>query len=134
MNLAILNLSAGQLAEADKNASEAIKGFEKLYVNEPDRILPSLLSAKYIKGLVLMHQGDLEASVSNLEAACSMVPKTRPDLQDLCASELLEMAGQSIVTKDGYMYFFCETTGDGFKIGDLGGTTKEAVEDIIFLN
>jgi hypothetical protein len=44
------------------------------------------------------------------------------------------MAGQSIVTKDGYMYFFCETTGDGFKIGDLGGTTKEAVEDIIFLN
>ena len=50
------------------------------------------------------------------------------------ASELLEMAGQSIVTKDGYMYFFCETTGDGFKIGDLGGTTKEAVEDIIFLN
>ena len=32
------------------------------------------------------------------------------------------------------MYFFCETTGDGFKIGDLGSTTKEAVEDIIFLN
>ena len=36
--------------------------------------------------------------------------------------------------KDGYMYFFCETTGDGFKIGDLGSTTKEAVEDILFLN
>ena len=50
------------------------------------------------------------------------------------ASELVDMAGQSVVTKDGYMYFFCETTGDGFKIGDLGGTTKEAVEDILFLN
>ena len=37
-------------------------------------------------------------------------------------------------TKDGYLYFFCETTGDGFKIGDLGSTTKEAVQDIIFLN
>ena len=44
------------------------------------------------------------------------------------------MADQSLVTKDGYLYFFCETTGDGFKIGDLGSTTKEAVQDIIFLN
>ena len=91
LNLAILNLSAGQIEEADKNVTEAVKGFEKLFVNEPDRILPSLLSAKYIKGLVLMHQGDLEESVSILEAACSMAPKTRPDLQDLCASELLEI-------------------------------------------
>ena len=50
------------------------------------------------------------------------------------ATELVEMAGQSIVTKDGYMYFFCETTGDGFKIGDLGDVTKASVEDVIFLN
>ena len=50
------------------------------------------------------------------------------------AEDLVTMADQSLVTKDGYMYFFCETTGDGFKIGDLGSTTKEAVEDILFLN
>lgn len=50
------------------------------------------------------------------------------------ASDLVSMADQSLVTKDGYMYFFCETTGDGFKIGDLGSTTKEAVDNIIFLN
>ncbi len=50
------------------------------------------------------------------------------------ASDLVSMADLSLVTKDGYMYFFCETTGDGFRIGDLGDTTKEAVEDIIFLN
>jgi hypothetical protein len=50
------------------------------------------------------------------------------------AAELVSMADQSLVTNDGYMYFFCETTGDGFKIGDLGDTTKEAVTDIIFLN
>lgn len=49
-------------------------------------------------------------------------------------ANLVAMADQSLVTKDGYMYFFCETTGDGFKIGDLGGTTKEAIKDIIFLN
>ena len=42
--------------------------------------------------------------------------------------------GESLVTKDGYIYFFCETTSDGFRIGDLGSTTKEAVQDIIFLN
>ena len=50
------------------------------------------------------------------------------------ASELVSMADKSLLTNDGYVYFFCETTGDGFKIGDLGGTTKEAIEDIIFLN
>jgi len=50
------------------------------------------------------------------------------------ASELVSMAEQSLVTNDGYMYFFCETTGDGFKIGDLGSTTKEAVQEILFLN
>lgn len=49
-------------------------------------------------------------------------------------ADLVAMADQSLVTKDGYLYFFCETTGDGFKIGDLGDTTKEAIEDIIFLN
>ena len=54
--------------------------------------------------------------------------------KDKTNSDLVSMADQSLVTKDGYMYFFCETTGDGFKIGDLGSTTKEAVEDIIFLN
>ena len=50
------------------------------------------------------------------------------------ASDLVSMADQSLVTKDGYTYFFCETTGDGFKIGELGSTTKEAIENIIFLN
>lgn len=91
LNLAILNLSAGQIDEADMNVSEAIKGFEKLFANEPDRILPTLLSAKYIKSLVLMHQGDIEASATILEEASTMLPERRPDLQDLCASELLEI-------------------------------------------
>lgn len=50
------------------------------------------------------------------------------------AAELVSLADKTLLTKDGYMYFFCETTGDGFKIGDLAGTTKEAIEDIIFLN
>ena len=38
-----------------------------------------------------MHQGNLEASISILEEAIAIVPEKRPDLQDLCASELLEI-------------------------------------------
>ena len=48
--------------------------------------------------------------------------------------ELARMAAESLITNDGYLYFFCETTGDGFRIGDLGSTMKDDIEDTIFLN
>ena len=48
--------------------------------------------------------------------------------------ELARMAAESLITNDGYLYFFCETTGDGFKIGDLGSTMKDTIEDTLFLN
>lgn len=91
LNLAILNLSAGQIDEADKNVSEALDGFEKLYTKEPDRIIPSLLNAKYIKGLVLAHIGDINESISMMESATDLVPDNRPDLYALCGTELLEV-------------------------------------------
>ncbi|MBP5721284.1 MAG: hypothetical protein J6W82_09530 [Bacteroidales bacterium] len=91
LNLAILNISEGQIGDADRNVSEALVGLEILYAKEPDRILPTLLTAKYIKGLVLMHQGELEASVAILEKASAMVPEKRSDLQVICAPELLEV-------------------------------------------
>jgi len=50
------------------------------------------------------------------------------------AKSLTKLGGSSLLTNDGYMYFFCETTGDGFRIGDLGSTRREAIRDIIFLN
>ena len=49
-------------------------------------------------------------------------------------SRLEKLGASSLLINDGYMYFFCETTGDGFRIGDLGNTTKEAIQDIVFLN
>ena len=91
LNLAIINISEGQIDDADRNVSEALVGFEKLYAKEPDRILPTLMTAKYIKGLVLMHQGDLEASAAIMEEAIALVPEKRPDLQSICAPELLEV-------------------------------------------
>lgn len=81
-------------------------------------------------GAVLFREaGYKTAYITTASHAAIAVAFKRPD-----ASELVSMADQSLVTKDGYLYFFCETTGDGFKIGDLGSTTKEAVQDIIFLN
>ena len=50
------------------------------------------------------------------------------------SSAMKNLGGDSLLTHDGYMYFFCETTGDGFRIGDLGGTTRESLQEIIFLN
>ena len=91
LNLAIIYLSEEQIEEADRNISDALDGFEKLYAKEPDRLLPTFLTAKYIKGLVLMHQGDLKASIEILEEASAMVPEKRPDLQALCGPELLEV-------------------------------------------
>lgn len=91
LNLAIMNLSAGQIEDADKNVSKALAGFDILYAKEPDRILPTLLTAKYIKGLALMHKGDIESSISIMEEASSLVPEKRPDMQALCGSELLEL-------------------------------------------
>jgi hypothetical protein len=61
-------------------------------------------------------------------AAVAVAFRTKVD------ASMVELAEESMLTHDGYMYFFCETTGDGFRIGDLGSTTKEAITDILFLN
>lgn len=91
LNLAVINLSEGQIEEADRNVTVALSEFQALYGKEPDKHLPNILTAKYIKGLVLMHLGDLESAISILEDACSMVPENRPDLYVLCGAELLEI-------------------------------------------
>jgi hypothetical protein len=49
-------------------------------------------------------------------------------------ADLIDIAGSSVLTKDGYIYYFCETTGDGFRIGDLGDTRKEDLEEILYLD
>lgn len=117
LNLAIINISEGQIEDADRNVANPLSCFEKLFVKDPDRILPTLLSVKYIKGLVLMHQGDYEASIDIMEEASSMVPETRPDLQDLCASELLEVY---VTLHDLY-----QALGNSNKAGDVSKKAKE---------
>lgn len=125
LNLAIINISEGHIEDADKNVTNALSCFEKLYVKDPDRILPTLLSAKYIKGLVLMHQGDYMTSIAIMEEARSMVSEARPDLQDLCASELLEIY---VTLHDLY-----QALGDLNKAGDVSKKAKELLSSSALL-
>lgn len=66
--------------------------------------------------------------ITSNHAAVAVASRTAP------SPDMNELGGDSLLVKDGYMYFFCETTGDGFRIGDLGDTRKESIKDIIFLN
>lgn len=91
LNLAVINFSEGQIEEADRNVTVALSEFQALYGKEPDKHLPNVMTAKYIKGLALMHLGDMESAISILEEASSMVPDNRPDLYALCGAELLEI-------------------------------------------
>ena len=117
--------------EYDKNCEEIGNPIE--YARFPDETMYDCRGDCDCKAVL--------AAILFREAGYKTAYLTTPDhaaiavaFKNKLASELVEMAGQSIVTKDGYMYFFCETTGDGFRIGDLGSTTKESIDDIVFLN
>lgn len=122
LSLAIINLSEGQIEDADKNVSIALSGFEKMIETEPNKNLPNLMTAKYIKGLVLMHSGDLMGAIAILEEASTMVPETRPDLFALCGTELLEI---NVTLHDLYAGL-----GDNAKAEATSGMAKQILSSI----
>lgn len=122
LSLAIINLSEGQIEDADKNVSIALSGFEKMIETEPDKNLPNLMTAKYIKGLVLMHSGDLMGAIAILEEASTMVPETRLDLFALCGTELLEI---NVTLHDLYVGL-----GDNAKAEAASGKAKQILSSI----
>lgn len=91
LNLAMLNLNEGHIEEADSHIESALSAIKELYSTEPDKHLPNLVTAKYIKGIVLMQREDIGSSISILEEAKSLIPENRPDLYSLCGAELLEI-------------------------------------------
>ena len=54
--------------------------------------------------------------------------------KDADTSLMTARCSNAILSKDGLPYFFCETTGDGFRIGDMASTRKEDIADVLFLN
>ena len=91
LNLAMLCLNDGEIEKADIYINSAISSIQALHLKEPDKYLPNLMNAKYIKGLILMQKGDFEVSISILEEAKSLIPDNRPDLYSLCGVELIEI-------------------------------------------
>lgn len=91
INLALIYLTDGKIEEAGEYTSDAIKWFQKQFEKEPDKTLPGLLNAEYLKGLVLVQKGDINEAITTLEDAGNKLPDNRHDLFELCGAELLEI-------------------------------------------
>jgi hypothetical protein len=83
-----------------------------------------------LAAMLFKEAGHKTAYLTTSDHAAIAVAFKEPLSPELAA----ELSALSILTHDGYLYFFCETTGDGFKIGDLGSTMKDDIEDTYFLN
>lgn len=54
--------------------------------------------------------------------------------KDAIYEKFYQECGDGLLCKDGYLYFFCETTGDGFRVGDMASVTKSDIEEVYYLN
>ncbi len=82
-----------------------------------------------LAAVLFKEAGFKTAYITTMDHAAVAVASKRP-----MGSRIVELGDTSLLTNDGHMYYFCETTGDGFRIGDLGDTTKDAIQDVIFIN
>lgn len=87
MSASLIHLSNGDIAKADKEIADAIHLFEALYVNEPDKILPNVLSAKYIKTLILGQQGLFNDAIDTGEWIIKQYEQSNETLKALCTQE-----------------------------------------------
>lgn len=75
---------------SDTAITEALAIFNNLYAKEPDRILPSLMSAKYIKMLVASQSGDIQNAVEIGESVISSFSNVNDTLKTLCIQEVVQ--------------------------------------------
>lgn len=120
LNLAMLCLNDGEIEKADIYINSAISSIQALHLKEPDKYLPNLMNAKYVKGLILMQKGDIYESIKVLEQTVQIIPSKRPDLVSLCGTELLEV---SITLHDLYL-----SIGDNVKAGETSIRIKELLD------
>lgn len=120
LNLALLSLNEGQIDKAEIYIDSALPAVQSLYLKEPDKYLPNLMNAKYVKGLILMQKGDISESIKVLEQTVQIIPNKRPDLISLCGMELLEV---SITLRDLYL-----SIGDNVKADETSTKIKELLD------
>ena len=76
--------------EAGTAITEALSIFSNLYAKEPDKIFPSLLSAKYIKMLVYSQVGDIPNAIEMGENIVRTFFKANDILKTLCVQEIVQ--------------------------------------------
>lgn len=87
MSASLIHLSNGNIAKADTEITEAIPLFDALYKKEPDKILPNVLSAKYIKTLILGQQGLFNDAIDTGEWIIKQYEQSNETIKALCTQE-----------------------------------------------
>ena len=90
MSKAMLHLSPDSIEVADTSITEALSIFSNLYAKEPDKILPSLMSAKYIKMLIATQSGDIPNAIETGESVIDSFYSANDILKTLCVQEVVQ--------------------------------------------
>lgn len=90
MSKAMLHLSPDSIEVADTSITEALSIFSNLYAKEPDKILPSLMSAKYIKMLIASHRGNISNAIETGESVIDSFYNANDTLKSLCVQEVVQ--------------------------------------------
>lgn len=90
MSKSMLHLSPGNLEMANTAISEALDIFTNLYAKDPDRILPSLMSARYIQMLIASKNGDIANASEIGERIIGIFDKANETLKTLCIHEVIQ--------------------------------------------
>lgn len=90
MSKSMLLLSPDSMEAANAAITEALSIFNNLYAKEPDKILPSLMSAKYINMLVVSQSGDIPNAIEIGESVIDSFYKANDTMKTLCVQEVVQ--------------------------------------------
>lgn len=90
MSKAMLHLSPDSIEVADIAIADALSIFGNLYAKEPEKILPSLMSAKYIKMLIASQKGDIPNAIETGESVIESFYSANDILKTLCVQEAIQ--------------------------------------------
>ncbi len=90
MSISMIQISTGEIDDAEKAIAEAQTIFDDLYSKESDKFLPSLLTVKYIKMCVASQKGYIDNAIELGESILSAFDNANETLKNLCVQESLQ--------------------------------------------
>lgn len=90
MSKAMMHITPEDMEIAASLISEALAIFRYLYTQQPDRILPNLLSAKYIQMIIFSQRGDIKNAVKTGNSIINSFFKANRTLKTLCVQEVVQ--------------------------------------------